>query len=51
MRQTSFNEFDLISHQIDSFKSTIWIPYRWVELRSIEQEKGGMSPLHMEKSG
>ena len=29
---------------------TIWMSYHWVELRLIEQEKGGMPSLYMEKS-
>jgi len=36
---------------IQSSHLTIWMPCRWVELRSIEQEKGDMPPLHKKKSG
>jgi len=45
-----FNEFDLISYQINSFNQFILICH-WIELRSIEQEKRDKPLLHMKKSG
>ena len=48
-----FNEFGLISHQINLFSVhlIIWMLCHWIELRSIEQEKRDKPLLHMKKSG